>query len=329
MQLAQRQTYPARPAAPLTVEPANTIAALDRRLSDRAWTLPHRVDVAQSIAIKSDGRDDIVVSRVVRANPNHGMTEPQARAEAYSARLYLQAVGACDAWCDGRRFVVPSFGAGGMMINDMRHEWLADSRSPFDTVHFFIPQTALDAAANDDCGPAGSALHCPVDPNHVDTVFNSLASAFVPVLDKPAETNNLFLDHLSKAVIVHLASHYGTQRFRPLRARGGLAPWQERRAKEILIENLSGDIKLADLAAACRLSPSHFSQGFRQSVGCPPHKWLLKQRVERAKHLMLDSDQPLSDIALEVGFADQSHFTRVFSQQTGASPAAWRRAGGA
>ncbi len=329
MQLAQRQPHPARPVAPSTVEAVTKNQRGDRRFSDRAWTLPHRVDIAKSLAIRSEGRDDIVVSRVVRASPDHGMTEPQAKAEAYSARLYLGAVGACDAWCDGRPFLSPAFGAGGMMINDMRHEWRADSRSPFDTIHFFIPQAALDALANGDGGPAGGALYCPVDPSHVDNVFNALASSFLPALDKPAETNNLFLDHLSRAVIAHLASHYGTRRFEPQRARGGLAPWQERRAKEILIENLAGDVKLADLAGACRLSPSHFSQAFRRTVGCPPHKWLLKQRVERAKQLMVDTRQSLSEIALETGFADQSHLTRVFSQHLGESPAAWRRAQGA
>lgn len=108
--------------------------------------------------------------------------------------------------------------------------------------------------------------------------------------------------------------------------RSGLAPWQERRAKEMLAANLNGDVTIADMAAACRLSQSHFSQSFKRSVGCPPHQWLLKQRIERAKQLMLATDQALSEIALDVGFAGQSHFTRVFSQHLGASPAAWRRA---
>jgi AraC family transcriptional regulator len=114
----------------------------------------------------------------------------------------------------------------------------------------------------------------------------------------------------------------------PQRARGGLAPWQERRAKAMLAENLSGNVRLASLASACRLSASHFSLAFRQTVGYPPHQWQMRQRVEHAKHLLVSSCQPISDIALAVGFADQSHLTRVFSQLVKTSPAAWRRAQG-
>ena len=110
------------------------------------------------------------------------------------------------------------------------------------------------------------------------------------------------------------------------RARGGLAPWQERRAKERLTADLSGNLSLSELARACRLSPSYFSQAFRQTVGSPPHQWLLTQRLERAKQLLLNTDQSLCEIALATGFADQSHFTRVFSVRIKASPAAWRRA---
>jgi AraC-like DNA-binding protein len=107
-----------------------------------------------------------------------------------------------------------------------------------------------------------------------------------------------------------------------------LASWQERRAKELLRADLSGDICLQELASACRLSSSHFSQAFKQTVGCPPHQWLLHQRVEQAKNLILNTKLPLCEIALATGFADQSHFTRVFSQRVKASPAAWRRAQG-
>lgn len=111
----------------------------------------------------------------------------------------------------------------------------------------------------------------------------------------------------------------------PTRSRGGLAPWQERRAKALMVADLARTVKLPDLATACGLSISQFSLAFRQSVGCPPHRWLLMQRVERAMHLMATSDKSLSEIAVEVGFADQSHLTRVFSRRVETSPGAWRR----
>jgi len=168
-------------------------------------------------------------------------------------------------------------------------------------------------------------LRCPIGLAHVDSVFANLARAMLPAVARPDQTNRLFADHAARAVTAHLTRTYGTSRSRLLCGRGGLTSWQERRAKELLRANLSGDISLSELASACRLSSSHFSQAFKQTVGCPPHQWLLHQRVEAAKQLILNSKLSLSEIALATGFADQSHFTRVFSQRVKSSPAAWRR----
>ena len=78
-------------------------------------------------------------------------------------------------------------------------------------------------------------------------------------------------------------------------------------------------------AAEFDLSVSHFSRAFRTSTGLPPHQWLLRQRVKAAKQLLGVHDLPLSEIAISAGFANQSHFTRVFSSVVGVSPGAWRR----
>jgi AraC-like DNA-binding protein len=70
------------------------------------------------------------------------------------------------------------------------------------------------------------------------------------------------------------------------------------------------------------LSASYFTRAFRQSLGTAPHQWLLRLRVERAKEQLLNSDASLADIAVGCGFADQSHFTRVFAKQIGVGPRA-------
>jgi AraC family transcriptional regulator len=107
--------------------------------------------------------------------------------------------------------------------------------------------------------------------------------------------------------------------------RGGLAPWQERRVKDLIEANLSGELPLAMLAAECGLSVSHFSRAFRQSIGTSPHRWLLRRRVELAQDRLRDPKLSLSEVGLSCGFADQSHFTRVFTGLSGMSPGAWRR----
>lgn len=107
--------------------------------------------------------------------------------------------------------------------------------------------------------------------------------------------------------------------------RGGLTTRQVRMVKEHLDGDLCEAVDLVELARVAGLSPSHFHRAFRATMGAPPHRWLTCRRVRRAQELMLDRARSMAEIALETGFADQSHFTRVFSKEVGVSPGAWRR----
>jgi len=111
----------------------------------------------------------------------------------------------------------------------------------------------------------------------------------------------------------------------PAEPRGGLAPWQLRRAQELLHEKLSTKVPLHSVAAACRLSVSHFARAFKVSTGVAPHRWLMLERVAKARSLLAGSPMSLAEIALACGFADQSHLSRVFLRTEGVSPGAWRR----
>ncbi len=113
---------------------------------------------------------------------------------------------------------------------------------------------------------------------------------------------------------------------RATRCCGGLAPWQVRRLKTYMEDNLSSTIHCEDLARLVRLSVSHFMRAFKDSFGCAPHAFLIRRRMERAQGLMLTTDEALGQIALTCGLADQSHLTRLFQKWVGESPAAWRRA---
>jgi AraC-like DNA-binding protein len=108
--------------------------------------------------------------------------------------------------------------------------------------------------------------------------------------------------------------------------RQGLAPWQVRRVLAYIDANLENRIRNRDLAAVARLSEFYFNVAFRNSVGHSPHDFVIRRRVERAQGLMLSTDKALSEIAVECGLADQSHFTRLFRRVVGESPAVWRRA---
>jgi AraC family transcriptional regulator len=109
-------------------------------------------------------------------------------------------------------------------------------------------------------------------------------------------------------------------------ARGGLAPWQVRTLNAHIDANLEGEIRVEDMAVLVRLSVSHFGRAFKQSFGRSPHAHVIAERIARAQALMLETAEPLAQIALAVGLADQSHLSRLFRQVTGDTPFAWRRA---
>jgi AraC family transcriptional regulator len=290
-----------------------------------AQTSSCRVDELKSMTV-SAAREGLAISYISRATSGHGLTDVQAKKASYAVCVHLNEFRSYDVWRDGTHIAGLTLPPGTVHISDMRHSWRVDIQGAFQVANFHIPQSALDEITDDQSLPRIEALHCAMEDRKSDIVLQNVTMALLPALMRPEQANTIFLDYAWRAVTAHLVRAYGSSHGRSQAARGGLSPWQERRAKEMLLADLSGNVTLPDLARACRLSCSHFSQAFRQTVGCPPHQWLLSQRVERSKDLILNSDQPLSEIALATGFADQSHFTRVFSRLVKKSPAAWGRA---
>jgi AraC family transcriptional regulator len=106
---------------------------------------------------------------------------------------------------------------------------------------------------------------------------------------------------------------------------GGLASWQAKRLRSYIEDKLDSGIRATDLAGLVRLSTSHFCRAFRKTFGESPLAYVTKRRMLRAQELMLKSQVPLSQIALECGMSDQSHFSRTFRRIVGTNPALWRR----
>nr|WP_314533231.1 AraC family transcriptional regulator [uncultured Pseudomonas sp.] len=105
---------------------------------------------------------------------------------------------------------------------------------------------------------------------------------------------------------------------------GGLTPWRESLAKQLILDRLSETVEVADLARACALSRSHFSRAFKCSTGLSPQDWIRQQRLARAKQLIQTTDLTLTQISLECGFCDQAHFCHIFTRSEGINPFAWR-----
>ena len=108
-------------------------------------------------------------------------------------------------------------------------------------------------------------------------------------------------------------------------SRGGLAPWQQRRATEYLADHLSASVGLADIARTAGLSAFHFARMFKQSTGSPPHAYQRRLRCEKAKELLASTDLIISEIAVAVGYETPQAFARMFRADVGVSPSEYRR----
>jgi AraC-like DNA-binding protein len=158
--------------------------------------------------------------------------------------------------------------------------------------------------------------------NALGRAFNELTGE----LTEPNEVLPLFTEGWAMQALAYVATTARSPRPRRLSSGSGLAPWQLRRAKEMLQADLSDSLSLTNVAAACKLSLSHFARSFKISTGFAPHQWLMAARVELARTLLAKSETPLVEVAGMCGFSDQSHFSRVFGRIVGATPGTWRRA---
>ena len=116
-----------------------------------------------------------------------------------------------------------------------------------------------------------------------------------------------------------------TQRSAPT-TQGGLPAYKLRQVVEFIDAHIDQPINLTQLAEVASLSPFHFHREFKRSTGLTPGKYILDARIKRAEGLLSESDLPLAQVAIQVGFADQSHFTVAFRKATSMTPRTYRNA---
>ncbi len=294
--------------------------AYGRRLGEKFG-----VEDVSFIVTRSLQSAEIAVTDVRIDEPLDRLSDPIAREDAYALSLVLRDLPDTSYWEDGRQVAKNTIRAGECVIHDLRRSPQVLVDKPMHSLLFYLPQTALDALADDANVPRVAELRYEPGIGVLDETVKSLGLSLLPALRAPEQVNRLFMDHLTLALVAHVAQTYGGMQpnFKPIQ--GGLAPWQEKRSKDMLAGDLTGVTPLNEIARACGLSVSHFSRAFRRSTGLSPHAWLLNMRVEAAKTMLRRREATLSMIALGCGFADQSHFTRVFTRRVGVSPGAWRK----
>jgi AraC-like DNA-binding protein len=299
--------------------------AIDEGSFSREMAATLRLESARTFVSRSKGGAETAITHVRRQLVSEDPVGHETNEDALLVSVSFLDGYLREFWLDGQPVPrSPPQPAGIITLIDRRRSVSTRFKTAVHGLQFYFPLKALhDIASESNLARFEDVRLAPCTPVP-DPTMHYLGSSLLPAFEKPEQASRLFIEHVALAAAGHMLLTYAGLHERG--PRGGLAPWQLKRAEEMLSANLGGDLPLASIAAECRLSTSHFTRAFRQTTGLPPHQWLLKRRVETAKAILRDTSLSLGEIARTCGFADQSHFTRVFSRLEGQGPGAWRRA---
>ncbi len=287
---------------------------------------PFKADSVSQLAVSGPKKSRLLVSRLRRDTPGHGLvTAPQQEGGAvYSVLLQLREQTSRELFVADKCVHRGSYAARTTSIVNHLERPMANLLSPFDNLMFTVPQITLDEIADERGVARVNQLYCRAGGVFDETVWH-LGNALLPVLERPNEVGALYAQQLMLAINTYFAQTFGGLR-QPKDKAGMLASWQLKRATESMTSLADDDLSLKELASQCGLSISYFVRAFKSTTGDSPHRWILRHRIECAKSMLAQGDASLVDIATSCGFADQSHFTRMFRSFVGVTPAAWRRA---
>jgi AraC family transcriptional regulator len=132
-----------------------------------------------------------------------------------------------------------------------------------------------------------------------------------------------YLESLAGVIAIHLGAHHCERHVAPPTSIG-LPGHKLNRVLAFMAEHLAETIRIRDLANMAHMSLHHFARMFKQATGVPPHLYITMERMKRAKALLRESELALVDIAANVGFQTQGHFTAVFHRYAGVTPRVFR-----
>ena len=157
-----------------------------------------------------------------------------------------------------------------------------------------------------------------------DRHINALMLALHADLEDGSLAGPLYGESVGTALAYYLLRRYAVRTTRTGKYRGGMPAARLNRVLDFMRQNYARDTRLWELAQLAGMSPHYFCELFKQSTGLSPHQYFLQQRIARAKECLRNPEVTVSQVAASTGFADQSHFTKVFRRIVGITPAQFR-----
>ena len=212
---------------------------------------------------------------------------------------------------------------GGLGPYEVR--WKGLTPGPLQTLHLHLRRELMTRIAQEVIGNDPTRLVLAERVGFQDPVLAQIGFALRDELARQNPAGRLYAETAAQMLAVHLLSRYSSVGGAVRVPTQGLTRHQMGRVSDFIQAHLSQDLSLEILARQIGLSPYHFARLFRQTTGESPHQYVLRRRVEWAERLLEETDMPLADVALECGFANQSHLTQVFKRYRGLTPRACRQ----
>jgi AraC family transcriptional regulator len=159
-----------------------------------------------------------------------------------------------------------------------------------------------------------------------DPLIQHMGLALKAELEFGSVDSRLYAESMASALSMHLLRRYSVGKQEIRNYTGGLPKYQLKEAIAYIHDHLDQNLTLAELSSAVHMSPHYFASLFKQSTKLTPHQYVTKCRIDKAKQLLARHELTLVEICHQVGFQNQSHFTRVFRQYTTTTPKAYRDA---
>jgi AraC family transcriptional regulator len=141
-------------------------------------------------------------------------------------------------------------------------------------------------------------------------------------------SDSQYFESLKTTLILHLLKYYSGLNLKSESVESaGLSRYQLQQVVDYIHDCLDAELSVKEMAQTVGLSQYHFSRMFKQSTGMAPHQYVMQQRLELAKQLLKQPELPMSDIAYQCGFANQSHLSKSFRNNFGISPKFYRTLG--
>ena len=189
-----------------------------------------------------------------------------------------------------------------------------------ESISFILEPTYLSQTATETESLSPSRVKLlPIIYQH-DSNLEAIAQSFKREITQAGIGTQLYIDTLATQLAIHLLRHYCAFELKLKQYQGGLSRDRLQTALAYIQNHLADNISLAEIAQEVDMSQHHFCRLFKQSTGISPYQYVIQQRLERAKQLLLQNQLSIAEVAQEVGFSEQSQLTRQLKRATGFTP---------